>query len=215
MDGTHDLGGKQGFGPIPIDDNEGFHHDWERRMWAMARSGISPPGMTIDWFRHGLERMVPSDYLSFSYFEKWCANYFMLLIDANTFSMSEALDGHMKEPSAPRSAISVEDVLLANRRSCADFTTVAEEKPKFSVGESVTTKRLMPANHTRLPAYARGATGTVITHHGTHLLPDTGAQGVHQGEHLYTVAFGAVELWGDDANPNDSVTLELWESYFV
>ena len=65
MDGTHDLGGRQGFGPVPVDTGDApFSHDWEWRMWALARAGIAH-GITIDWFRHGLERMVPADYLSY------------------------------------------------------------------------------------------------------------------------------------------------------
>ena len=36
MDGVHDLGGVQGFGPIDIDrDERPFHHDWEARMWGL------------------------------------------------------------------------------------------------------------------------------------------------------------------------------------
>ena len=32
MDGIHDLGGKQGYGPIDVDEvDTPFHHDWEAR----------------------------------------------------------------------------------------------------------------------------------------------------------------------------------------
>ena len=34
-------------------------------------------------------------------------------------------------------------------------------------------------------------------------------------EHLYTVVFAATELWGDDADHRDEVSLDLWESYLV
>ena len=215
MDTIHDIGGKQGFGPIPIGDDEGFHHDWERRMWAMARGGINPPGLIIDWFRHGLERMVPTDYLTFAYFNKWCANYYMLLVDADVCTMGEALSGHMENPDKPAPAITVDDVLAANRAACISYSTTIDTKPRFAVGDTVTTKQRIHRNHTRLPTYARNATGTVITLHGAHLLADDGADGLHTGEHLYTVSFSAPELWGAGANPRDTVTLELWESYFV
>ncbi len=43
MDGIHDLGGKQGYGPIEVDDDETpFHHDWEAREWGMAQSARTP-----------------------------------------------------------------------------------------------------------------------------------------------------------------------------
>jgi nitrile hydratase len=56
--------------------------------------------------------------------------------------------------------------------------------------------------------------GSVIAHRGCHLLPDEGARGTHVGQHLYTVEFASSDLW-PEANPRDTVTLDLWESYFV
>lgn len=215
MDGIHDLGGKQGFGPIPIGDDAAFHHGWERRMWAIARAGILPPGTTIDQFRHGLERMVPTDYLSKTYFDKWCANYFMLYLLAGTFTKAEVAAGQVKAPAEAPAAVSLGGVLKALRASATNFERETGAPPRFAAGDTVTTKRLISACHTRLPAYARGATGTVLTHHGAHLLADKGAEGIHVGEHLYTVSFTARELWGENASPGDTVTLELWESYFV
>ena len=216
MDGTHDLGGKEGFGPIPIDsDDNPFHHDWEARMWAIARSGSRGRDITIDWFRHGLECMVPSDYLSYRYFQKWCTNYFMLLIDNDTFTLEEVKNGHTERSGDSVPARTVEDVLQANRASQVSFEVEVKIAPRFSVGDSVVTQRHMISGHTRLPIYARGARGEIIAHHGAHLLPDKGAKGVHEGEHLYTVRFSAPALWGEGADARDSVALDLWESYLV
>jgi nitrile hydratase beta subunit len=215
MDGTHDLGGRQGFGPIAVKDGDApFHYDWEWRMWALARAGIAQD-ITIDWFRHGLERMVPKDYLSLRYFEKWCANYIMLLIDNGAASFAEVEAGHVEYPGEHAAAKTLSDVLQANRGGHISFETEIETKPRFAVGDTITTKRVMPTNHTRLPGYARDATGTIIAYHGAHFLPDKGVHGVHEGEHLYTVSFKAQDLWGAQANPRDTVTLELWECYFV
>lgn len=215
MDGIHDLGGRQGFGPVPVEKGDApVHDDWEFRMWALARAGIAH-GITIDWFRHGLERMVPADYLSLRYFEKWCANYLMLLIDNQTVTFEEVLSGHVRKPDDPAPKKTLDDVLAGNRGGCISFATAVETKPRFAVGDSVMTKRLMTANHTRLPGYARDAKGTVIAYHGAHALPDKGAQGIHEGDHLYTVSFTARELWGAEANPKDTVMLELWECYLV
>ena len=37
MDGVHDLGGRQGFGPIDVNEPEArFHEPWEARAFAMA-----------------------------------------------------------------------------------------------------------------------------------------------------------------------------------
>ncbi|MEE9388524.1 MAG: nitrile hydratase subunit beta [Paracoccaceae bacterium] len=215
MDGIHDLGGKQGFGPIPIGDNVCFHHDWERRMWAIARSDVLPPGCTIDWFRHSIETMAPGNYLTLAYFNKWCTTHLMLALDAELITLDEIAAGHMDTPAEPAPALTLDQVIAAGRKQTRDFSCETMTPARFGLNDTVTTRRHINANHTRLPAYARNATGTVIRHHGAHLLADKGAQGLHEAEHLYTVSFGAPELWGKDANPIDTVTLELWESYFV
>jgi nitrile hydratase len=50
--------------------------------------------------------------------------------------------------------------------------------------------------------------------HGAHVFPDANAHGLgEQPRHLYTVRFAARELWGEAANPRDSVCLDLWEAY--
>ncbi|MEO1024826.1 MAG: SH3-like domain-containing protein, partial [Pseudomonadota bacterium] len=56
--------------------------------------------------------------------------------------------------------------------------------------------------------------GKVITIHGAHVFPDTNAQ--FQGEQpapLYTIRFEATELYGPDADPTLSVSIEAWEPY--
>ena len=106
-------------------------------------------------------------------------------------------------------------MLRINSNADVSFETEALTEPAFAVNQSVRTRRHMPSNHTRLPRYARDRRGTIIAHHGCHALPDEGAKGNHVGEHLYTVCFAAAELWGPEANPRDTVTLDLWESYLV
>jgi nitrile hydratase len=159
--------------------------------------------------------MVPADYLAFPYFKKWCTNYLMLMLDNGTVTMAEVMRGHVEVPGSPAAARTLDDALRINREDCFRFETEATTAPALAVGQAVRTQRRMTGDHTRLPRYARNARGTVIAHHGCHFLPEEGARGNHVGEHLYTVAFAAIELWGSEADPRDSVTLELWESYLV
>ena len=215
MDGIHDLGGKQGYGPVPVVEGAApFSHDWERRMWGLARAGIAK-NITIDWFRHGLERMVPADYLAFPYFKKWVTNYLMLMIDNGEVTMEEVLAGHTDRKQATAKALSLEEMLEFQRGLCTDFSRDIGTRPAFTVGDTVTTKTHTTADHSRLPQYAQGRTGKILAYRGAHLLPDKGAAGVHEAKHLYTVEFTARELWGDEGHPKDTVTLELWESYFA
>jgi len=85
---------------------------------------------------------------------------------------------------------------------------------RFTVGDRVLTRNLHPRGHTRLPRYARSKTGVVELVHGAHVLPDANAHG--QGERpewLYTVCFSGRELWGEQADPTVSVSIDAWESY--
>lgn len=211
MDGIHDLGGKDGFGPVPVDTPD-FQHEWERRQWALSELAAAPGG-TIDWWRHGIECMAPTAYLSLPYFEKWCLNEMAHFVDQGVFSMDEVLSGHPEAPGAAAPALSVEAALNKARRYNKSYAVDMAAPPAFAVGQSVRTINTPVAGHTRLPAYARGHTGQIMAHHGGHLFPDAGARGRHEGGHLYTVEFAASELWGE-VRP-DTVCLDLWESYLV
>ena len=74
----------------------------------------------------------------------------------------------------------------------------------------------MAGGHTRLPAYAAGATGRILRLHGSHVLPDSAAHRLGDApEPLYAVAFAASELWANPEHPNDDVILDLWQSYLA
>jgi nitrile hydratase len=89
-----------------------------------------------------------------------------------------------------------------------------EIAPLFSVGARVKARNMHPTGHTRLPRYARGKTGIVERNHGVFSFADSNARGEGpHPHHLYTVAFAARELWGDDAPPADKVYLDLWGDY--
>ena len=58
MNGSHDMGGMHGLGPIEREaDEPAFHHDWEARMLGLRRAMTSPPGFSIDRFRFLRESM--------------------------------------------------------------------------------------------------------------------------------------------------------------
>ncbi|MGR3515408.1 MAG: nitrile hydratase subunit beta [Paracoccaceae bacterium] len=210
MDGPHDLGGKDGFGPVDVTAPP-FRNEWEKRQWALSKNVPIPPG-TIDWWRHGIETMDPVTYATEPYFAKWCLNEIAHRIDRGLFTLEEVLtgtpDGKEASPAPP---LDMDGALARLRTNNTDFRIEMETSPTFRTGDTVRTLNHPVAGHTRLPAYARGHTGTVIAHHGGHLYADAGAAGEHRGEHLYTVEFTAAELWGMD-DP-DTICLDLWEPY--
>ncbi|RVT82617.1 nitrile hydratase subunit beta [Rhodobacteraceae bacterium CCMM004] len=210
MDGPHDLGGRQGFGPVDVDAPP-FRHDWERRQWALSKN-VAVGYRNIDHTRWILEQIPPAHYLAAPYFEKWCLRDMAGLILAGQVTLDEAVAGHattQAPPAAPRDLAAAREALKANE---AVFDRPATAPPRFAPGDRVRTARAGPRGHTRLPAYARAAQGTVTAHHGAHLFPDACAHGTETAHHLYTVAFAASDLW-DDADPRDEVRLDLWEPY--
>src|SRR5215472_2272679 len=81
----------------------------------------------------------------------------------------------------------------------------------FAPGDQVRTSRADPPHHTRLPRYARGATGTVVELQGSYPLPDDRARGLNaRREPVYAVRFTAEELFGEGEH---TVTVDLWQSY--
>src|ERR1700737_2377929 len=90
MDGVHDLGGMQGFGPVEREENEPvFHAAWEVVVLAMQRAGGSRGFFNIDEFRHGIERMAPDHYLRATYYEKWLDGVTRVLLEKGVLDAGE------------------------------------------------------------------------------------------------------------------------------
>ena len=71
MDGMHDLGGKQGFGPVRHSAKAAvFHAAWEQRVNALLALAVKHRLLNMDEYRHAIERMEPRHYLSAGYYER-------------------------------------------------------------------------------------------------------------------------------------------------
>lgn len=215
MDGIHDLGGMEGFGPIPIEADEPvFHHDWEARVMAMRLLMGFWRRWNLDAGRYSVEVLPPADYLSMSYYEKWLASMVNLSEGTGLISRSEIGSGRPdpggEKATPPVDAAGFLAFIPKGRPSQREVNTA----PAFAIGDRVRTAKYRHSGHTRLPGYMRDRVGTVELHHGAHVLPDVSATLAGEApEHLYTVRFTARELWGPDADPKHSVTADLWESY--
>ncbi len=72
MNGVHDLGGMDGFGPVdPEPEEPVFHHRWEARVFALDQAMGGHLPTNIDTWRHMRERIDPVTYLTASYYEHW------------------------------------------------------------------------------------------------------------------------------------------------
>ncbi len=208
MDGPHDLGGRQGFGPVAAAETaETFHSAWEARMWGIARSLKQPTGWNIDWWRHGRELIDPTDYLTRPYYDQWMQTYTALLIDSGVFTVAELVAVDHDPPPTTQPTVDVTKVTTHR------FDRETDDPPRFTVGDGVRANTMGVPGHTRLPAYVRGRVGVVDHAYGAHILPDANAHGDKRAEPLYSVKFTADTLWPEAARSRDSVYVDMWESY--
>ncbi|CUH67516.1 Nitrile hydratase subunit beta [Thalassovita gelatinovora] len=214
MNGPQDIGGRHGFGPVhPEDERILFHAEWEKRVLGITLASAALGYWNIDASRHARESLAPAIYYNASYYEIWLRSLENLLEEAGEISRDELSTGHAQTPGqrADRRmpAASVADILA--KGGPAERPGPA---PVFAIGDRVRTRNHQPAGHTRLPGYARGQCGTITASHGCHVFPDSNAH--FAGEHpcpLYTIRFDAVDLFGADADPTLTVTIEAWEPY--
>lgn len=76
----------------------------------------------------------------------------------------------------------------------------------FAVGTEVTVRELTETEYKRPPVYAVGATGTVDSIRGTYERPSETTE-----SRLYSVRFDSGDIWGDEAEQNASVYVDIWE----
>lgn len=215
MNGVHDMGGMHGFGPVlPEPDEPIFHADWERRVLALNLACGRIGGWNIDRSRHTRESLPPAVYLASSYYEIWLRGLERLLVMHELVTNDELAAGtSLHAAVVGKSAVTVEEMVAALRRGGPCDRPVLGPA-MFHVGQQVRTKSNNPAGHTRLPRYATGKQGTVELVHGGFVFPDTNADlKGEQPQWCYTVCFTGTELWGKDADPTSSVSVDCFESY--
>lgn len=217
MNGVHDVGGMHGFGPVHTEDSAAFHAGWERRVRGMMMGMIRRGAFNIDEMRRAIESIPPAEYLASSYFERWLTALRALAVEKGVLAPGEieaVIAQVAKAPELPRRR---DDPTLAKQIQGPSTPAVApRENPsfRFRPGDRVVARNQHPKHHTRLPRYVRGKPGMIDRIRGAYTFPDTNAHG--QGEHpqaVYLVRFAARDLWGDAAAANDSVYIDLWESY--
>ena len=215
MNGVHDMGGMQGFGPIRVEKNEPvFHAPWEGRMLAMRRilgaiGKIKPSG-----FRPQLESLPPVEYLSHSYYENWFAGLVAQLLQSGVVTPEELASGKSAgRPAQPVTTLNPKEAAALPFRS-AQTDLKAVRPARFHPGQHVRARNINPSGHTRLPRYVRGKAGVIEQERIVQALPDTNVygRGVNP-QHVYSVRFAARELWGEQASPHDAVYVELWDDY--
>jgi len=214
MNGIHDMGGMDGFGPVTPEANEPvFHEAWEGQMMAISRVMGAIGAWNIDQGRYGIEMLPPNLYLT-PYYRRWLERFERAIVRYGYATEDEIAAGRALHPAKapPKGNFTMADLARVSRRG--SFYRQAAGPARFAIGDKVIARNMHPKGHTRLPRYVRGHTGVVERIHGCQVFPDTEAMG--QGENpqwLYTVSFDGRDLWGPDAEPGLRVSVEAFEPY--
>jgi nitrile hydratase beta subunit len=214
MNGIHDMGGMDGFGPVdPVETGPVFHGQWEGQVMAASRVMGAIGAWNIDQGRYGIEQLPPNRYLT-SYYHRWLARCEWALVKYGYADADEIAAGRSLRPgkAPPRGKFTLADLDRIERRGT--FFRPEPAPARFAVGDRVLAKNIHPKGHTRLPRYVRGHVGTVERLHGCQVFPDSAAMG--EGDNpqwLYTVRFEGRDLWGADSDPTLKVSVEAFEPY--
>ena len=200
MDGVHDLGGKQGFGPVRYASSRtAFKAAWEPRANALYSLGVRLGLINMDEYRHAIERMEPRHYLSASYYERSLTGFATLCLEKGIVSQEEL--ERLAEGS----------FLLSLPSAAGRLNAMPRES--FAVGDRVRVKNEFVSGHVRMPGYIRGKTGVVGGITPPYPFPDASAHNLQsQDEPTYDVGFKTEDLWPNAADPA-TVHVGVFESY--
>jgi nitrile hydratase len=215
MNGAHDMGGMDGFGPVQPETNEPvFHEEWEGRVLAMNRAMGYTGAWNGDISRYAKEILPPDVYLGSSYYRRWTLGLEWMLMDNGLVGADEFAAGHALRPGE-----SLKRKLTMDQLEAA-VTRGSYERPVrapavFRLSDRVRMRNIHPKGHTRLPRYVRGHVGIIERVHGCHVFPDSHASLSREEDPqwLYTVRFEGRELWGEAADPTLKVSIDAWEPY--
>jgi len=199
MDGVHDLGGKQGFGPVRGEAKAVFKAAWEPRANALYSLGVRLGLINMDEYRHAIERMDPRHYLSASYYERSLTGFATLCVEKGVVTLEELQE--LAGGAFPLSLPSAE-----GRHN-------AMPRDSFTIGDKVRVKNEFISGHVRMPGYIRGKTGVVVGVSPDYPFPDAAAHNLQaQHEPTYDVQFCSEDLW-PQASDRALVHVGVFESY--
>ena len=85
-----DLGGRHGFGPVQIEQDEPvFHADWEASVIAGILATISAGLYNVDQFREGIDELEPLSYLTLGYYRRWLHTLEVNCMQSGVFTAEE------------------------------------------------------------------------------------------------------------------------------
>jgi nitrile hydratase len=219
VDRPHDLGGRLGFGPVPVAASRPWSAHWEQLAYVLASMTARAAGVNGDALRHVMETLPPEDYARLSPAGRWLRVAERCAVDGGLAGALEVADRAHRRANrlAPLDAGAYPEpdpvsrfVRPASAHNRCDPTDAGTAR--FVVGDGVVVGEPRPDGHTRLPGYLSGRRGEVVLLNGCWLLPDTHA---HDGSEtptwVYAVRFRAGDLWPGAGS--HTVCADLFEPY--
>lgn len=193
---THDLGGRlEAFGPIPPVQEL---LAWEQQCHSFFAVLASKHVVSTDELRRSIESLTPTQYETWTYYEKWSAGITMLLLEHKIITHDEL------------------QTVLFGGSIFAETTT----EPRFQPGERVRVKRHASSvewkrPHIRTPGYIYGALGVIERVCGRHGDPSFLAFGLEAPTvQLYRVQFQQGDIWPEhNSSSNHVVEVEVYEHW--
>jgi nitrile hydratase subunit beta len=199
-----DLGGQDVRDRIVMEpEGELFHAPWEPRVMALVVA-MGPTGLSNVDMNRATRETLP-DYRNLSYYEIWLAALEKILLQRGALG---------RTPPPPLKVMRA-DLAAAMIAKGTAYARTPPHPARYALGGKVRTVAVTPAHHTRLPAYARGKIGVIERIHGAHVFPDSNASGLGEcPQWLYTVAFDAKELWGEqEPDQRATISVDAFEPY--
>src|SRR5262249_5427150 len=148
------------------------------------------------------------DYLTLGYYGRWRASLERILVERGVLAPHE-VDARVAGRTVPPPPAPTPPTELTY-----GFERPVDAPPRFRVGDTVRPCAASPGGHTRLPRSVAGRLGVVAAVRAAYVFPDTNAQGNGEApQHLYSVRFAGTELWGDAAEPDTALLIDLFEPY--
>ena len=214
MNGVHDMGGLECFGPIEIEPDEKFHEDWEKQVLAITLAMGATGTWNLDQSRFSRESLEPSDYLSIGYYRIWLKALESLLLKHELVTQQELDSGESLCEAKPVRRVLRSTEVATVLKTGGPVDRKVTHEPRFSIGDEIRVNNLHTPTHTRLPSYIRNHVGVVHAIHGAHVYPDANAQGLGENpQWLYNIQFKASELFGESRHQHDFTHVDCWEPY--
>ena len=209
VEGAHDLGGLDGFGPVVTDDGELTSHEpWELRAQGVALFAVR--GSMRPW----IERLDPATYLTSPYYVRWLRAAELGAVTSGVLSQDDLDRWRQRfadDPTAEPPVVHDEERRARIERGMTTPQRLRPASaPAFAAGDRVVVKRWHdPEHHHRCPRYVRGVAGVVETAWGEEPVPGN----EDDWAPTYTVSFASGDLWSTSPEAPFTVAVDLCEHY--